>query len=149
MYTLQSEKKSGGCAKALVVIGAIMLVGIVFSLFVISAVSSVGSTSISHHVVYKATTSRLKGGNCFDFDATYEMPSGTSQKSGGRCNGSRSVIVDQRTAAPGDFVYLSIQNDEWSARIGCEIYIDEKLVYQTHSEGQYVIASCSGSVPWN
>ena len=151
MYTLQPEKKSGGCVKVLAIVGAIVLVfvGIVFGLFVISAASSVGSTSATRHVVYQATTNRLKWSNCFGFDATYEMPAGTAQKSGGPCNGSKSVIVDQRTASPGDFVYLSIQNDEWSARIGCEIYIDEKLVYQTHSEGQYVIASCSGSVPWN
>lgn len=151
MYALQPEKKNRGCVNILAAIGLVTL-GIVSLLGIVVVISmlSIGNLSASsqtHNVMYKATTDRLKYNDCFGFDATYEMPSGTSQKGGGLCGVGNSVVVDQRRGNSGDFVYLSIQNDEWAATIGCEIYIDGKLVYQNHSDGQYVIASCNGSIP--
>jgi hypothetical protein len=109
-----------------------------------ASVSSSNSSSSQRQVVYKATTSL--GSGCNGIDTTYEMPSGTSQKTVSMCKGKTSAVVDQRTGSRGDFVYLAVQNDKMFARIGCEIYVDGKLVHQTHSEGQYVIASCSGSI---
>lgn len=150
MYNLQPEKKSNGCVTFLAVIGLIALVIVgLFGVAVFAAAgssASIGSSSTTHSVVYRAVTSRLDG-DCFGFDATYEMPSGTSQKNGGVCNGSNSIVVDTRTASRGDFLYLSVQNDDYWAIVSCEIIIDGKLAYRTSSEGQYVIASCSGSVP--
>lgn len=149
MYNLQPEKKSGGCTKILAIIGGLALVVVAFFAVAIFSVSnSVVSSSRNdeQRVVYRVTTSRDWGG-CYGFDATYEMPSGTAQKGVSICNGDTFTQVDQRTGRRGDFVYLSVQNDEQLARIGCEIHINGTLVYQTHSEGQYVIASCSGSIP--
>jgi hypothetical protein len=109
---------------------------------------SVSHASTYHDVVYKVATNRTDYGSwhCFNFDATYEMPSGTAQRPAAICDGDRSAIVDHRTANLGDSVYLSVQNDEYYAVISCEIWIDGALAFQTYSEGQYKIASCSGSV---
>lgn len=152
MYTLQAPKKSYGCTTVLAVIGGLTLfvIGAIFLMGFVAAVgrsSSYASShaSTQHHVVYKVTTSR-DWDECYYFDVTYEMPSGTSQNSAAICDGKTSAVIDQRSADLGDFVYLSVQNDEQSANIGCQIWIDGSLVYETHSQGQYVIASCSGSV---
>jgi len=150
MYALQPEKKSSGCGKALATIGvfALFVIGLLVLVLVVALnMPSYADTAPStHRIVYKVTTARDWGG-CYGFDVTYEMPSGTSQKSVSICDGARTAIVDERNAKRGDFVYLAVQNDEQSARIGCEIHIDGKLVHRTYSEGQYVIASCSGSIP--
>lgn len=153
MYALQPEKKSNGCVTALAVIGVIALA--VVGLFVVAvfAVSSgsggVSGSSTTRQIVYKVRTDRDSSiyPSCYWFDATYEMPSGTAQRPASICDGAYTGVVDQRSAQRGDFVYLSVQNDKYYAGISCEIHIDGKLVYQTQSAGQYVIASCSGTVP--
>lgn len=151
MYTLQLEKKSRGCVNALAVFGAIALA--VIGMFVVLGVavstdSSANSYTFTRNVIYKITTNRDSNvwPSCYWFDVTYEMKSGTAQKSVSICDGKRSATVDTLQASYGDFVYLSVQNDKMAARIGCEIYVDGTLVHKTQSEGQYVIASCSGSV---
>lgn len=115
---------------------------------VAGATNSGSAPSSSHSVVYEVTTSRDSSvyPTCYGFDTTYEMPSGTSQKPVSICDGKTSTVVDKRSGNSGDFVYLSVQNDKQSARIGCEIYIDGKLAYQNYSQGQYVITDCSGRV---
>lgn len=108
-------------------------------------VTPVSAPPSTRQVVYKITTSR-DWGLCYGFDTTYEMPHGTSQRPVSICDGATSAVVDKRTGSRGDFVYLSVQNDKDSAVIGCEIYIDGNLTFQNYSQGQYVIASCSGSI---
>lgn len=151
MYTLQPEKKSNGCVRILAVIGAITLLVVVaaFAVILFPFRPSSSANTTQKLVVYQVTTTRNTSGwpSCFGFDTTYELGSGTAQKRVNICDGARRTTVDQFTGSSGDFVYLSVQNDKYLARIGCSIYIDGKLVYQTHSEGQYVIASCSGSIP--
>lgn len=150
MYTLQPKKKSKGCVKVLAITGLVgaVVVGL-FALIIfvaLNARSYAGPSSSTRNIVYKVTTAR-DWGSCYWFDATYEMPNGTAQKSVSTCDGARSAEVDRRTGARGDFVYLAVQNDKYAARIGCRIYVDGALVFQTYSEGQYVIASCSGTIP--
>ena len=96
-----------------------------------------------HKVVYKVSV--LQDG-CHFIGTTYEMPSGTAQKEVAACSDSTTVTVDSRTAEVGDFLYLSVQNDNKVTTITCQIFVDGKLTYQTKSTGQYVIASCSGSL---
>lgn len=149
METPQPKKASSAANTILYIVGAIVLLfyGLPMLSRNVLRSANFNTSPSTHSVIYKATTDRLKYNDCFGFDATYEMPSGTSQKGGGACGAGNSVVVDRRPGNSGDFVYLSIQNDEYAANIGCEIYIDGKLVYQTRSSGQYVIASCSGSIP--
>lgn len=150
MYALQPQKKSNGCLKGFAVTGviAIACLALLVLAFFASALSpsSANSSRSTHHVVYKVTTNR-NWGSCYGFDTTYEMPSGTAQKSVSTCDGATTTDVDQRSGSRGDFVYLSVQNDKQAARISCQIYIDGKVVFQTWSNGQYVIATCSGSIP--
>jgi len=149
MYTLQPKKKSRGCLAVLAIAGITAMVGLALIIFLAFAASALGRSDsrspLTHRVVYKVTTNR-NWGSCYGFDTTYEMPSGTAQKSVSICDGNTTTDVDQRSGSRGDFVYLSVQNDKQAARISCQIYIDGKLVYQTWSNGQYVIASCSGSI---
>jgi hypothetical protein len=149
MNVLASPNEKRGCTTVLAVIGGVVLTLLVCVFFATFTELDSAAAPSGHQVVYKVTTERPNDGwpACFTFDTTYDLHGGTAQKSVGICDGARSVQVDQFTGARGDFVYLSAQNDEYFARFGCQIFIDNQLVYQTHSEGQYVIASCSGSVP--
>jgi len=47
-------------------------------------------------------------------------------------------------AKRGQFLYLSVQNNEPLGWVKCEIYSGGKLIDTALSEGEYVIASCSG-----
>jgi hypothetical protein len=151
MYALQPPKKTNPLIIILAVIGGIFMLlfacVLVSSLF--SGSASVAAPHAARRAVYKVTTTRDTSvyPSCVGFDVTYEMPSGTAQKTVDICDGAHSVTVDDRGVSGGDFVYLSVQNGKYSATTGCEIWIDGKLAYQTRSEGQYVIASCSGSAP--
>lgn len=124
------------------------VIAVVYGAMVFSSerTTPANAVSRSHQVIYKVTTSRDRG-NCYGFDTTYEMQSGTAQKAVSICDGKTSTVVDQRTGQTGDFVYLSVQNDEMWAKISCEIHVSGKLLYKTYSEGQFVIASCSGLLP--
>lgn len=151
MYALQPQKKSNGRIPVLAVI-AVALVGlmIVVVFLATGAPSSARSMSSTHRVIYKVTTSvdTSVHPSCVLLDTTYEMASGTAQKGVTICGGARSAEVDQFVGSSGDFVYLAAQNSsKYFAKISCAIYVDGKLLYQTYSEGKYVSASCSGSIP--
>lgn len=152
MYQLQPQKKSNGCVMVFAALGAVALVVVAllaFAVFVLAGTDSSAATyqPTTYDVTYMIATERDTRSYCYDFDTTYEMPSGTAQRAVSICNGAATAIVDRRVASRGDFVYLSVQNDEFSARISCEIYVNGMRIFQTYSEGQYVIASCSGSIP--
>lgn len=97
----------------------------------------------AHKVVYKVSV--LQSG-CHSIGTTYKMPNGTAQKDVRACSDSTTVTIDSRTAQRGDFLYLSVQNDENFTTISCQIFVDDILTYQTKSTGEYVIASCSGKL---
>lgn len=150
MYALQPAKQSNGPLRALTVIGAIALLmagaTLTVALFPLVPATTAPAQKL---VVYRVTTDRdsSQWPSCFGFDTTYETADGTAQRQANICNGAKFAEVGQFYGAPGDFVYLSVQNDEFAARIGCQIYIDGKLAHQTYSSGQHVIANCRGSVP--
>jgi hypothetical protein len=97
----------------------------------------------AHEVVYKVSV--LQSG-CHSIGTTYKMPNGTAQKDVSACSNSTTVTIDSRTAQRGDFLYLSVQNDENFTTISCQIFVDDILTYETKSTGEYVIASCSGKL---
>lgn len=47
----------------------------------------------------------------------------------------------------GDFVSVSAQRGDGSGRVKCTITADNERIEQAESEGEFVIASCSGSIP--
>lgn len=67
---------------------------------------------------------------------------GTSQYSGVTLPWSTSFKAD-----PGDFVYVSAQNQRDTGSVTAAIYIDGDKYKRSTSTGAYVIATASGSVP--
>jgi hypothetical protein len=98
----------------------------------------------THSVLYKVTTGDY---GCQAIEATFEMEHGSAQRTVGICHHAKTAEVATRTAQSGDFLYLSVQNDDTHSPIICEIYVDGVLLFQTQSFGKYKIASCSGRVP--
>lgn len=92
--------------------------------------------STSHTVTYQATGSKEAR-----IDLTYQNETGGTVQ--------ESYIVPWKKdfkMNPGDFTYLSVQING-TGEIACSISVDGVIVKQAKSSGQYVIASCSGSVP--
>lgn len=76
-------------------------------------------------------------------DLTYQNASGNSQQE--TINVPWSIEFQ---APAGQFVYLSGQLAvKGASTITCKILIDGQIVEEATSKGEYVIASCSGSVP--
>lgn len=48
---------------------------------------------------------------------------------------------------PGDFVYLSVQNDNGYGSVTCRIVVDGQTISENTSTGGYTIATCQGQVP--
>jgi hypothetical protein len=46
----------------------------------------------------------------------------------------------------GDFAYISAQNENDSGSISCEIWVNDKKLKESNSDGAYTIASCSGLI---
>lgn len=47
----------------------------------------------------------------------------------------------------GDFAYVAAQGNEFAAEITCQILVDGGVGASSTSSGQFVIASCDGTVP--
>ena len=69
-------------------------------------------------------------------------------------NGGTSQYSDQATpwtysftGYPGDFIYVSAQNQGDSGTVTATIYIDGEVYKTSTSDGAYVIATASGSIP--
>jgi hypothetical protein len=96
----------------------------------------------THEVVYQIIPS-----TCINFDVTYEMPGGTSQKSIRACPGKG--VIDQRAAMHGDFLYLSAQNTTdvpTPQSFSCSISVDGEEVASVQSAGFASIASCDARI---
>lgn len=98
----------------------------------------------THSVVYRVTTT----GGMHPISLTYTNASGNTEQL--ETNTSRVGVWEQRLQMqPGEFVYLSVQNRAERGGVECEVYVNGKRVEQAKSDGAYVIASCSGSLPRN
>jgi len=106
-----------------------------------------------HEVIYK-----IEANKCSDFELTYAVPDGTSQRSATTCvpGGAKgapvTVEVARFVAQPGKFVYLSMQNvggrsASSSTTFSCNIYVDGVHFKHVESYGEHRIASCDGSIP--
>ena len=77
------------------------------------------------------------------FDVTYNNSSGNTQQEEIK-TGSWSK---KESLKKGDFMYISAQADNEDAEITVKIYCDGILEEIASSEGDYVIATASGTVP--
>lgn len=93
---------------------------------------------IMHTVTYQ-----IGGTGRSRVDLTYRNASGNSQQE--TINVPWSIEFQ---APAGQFVYLSGQLAvKGKSTVTCKILVDGQVVEEAESEGEYVIASCSGSVP--
>jgi hypothetical protein len=58
----------------------------------------------------------------------------------------RVPYLKKLTMKAGDFAYISAQNQNDTGSISCEIWVNGKLLQESHSDGAYTIASCSGLI---
>jgi hypothetical protein len=107
-----------------------------------AAAAPVRSAPQTHKVVYQILTT-----TCINFDVTYEMPGGTSQKSVRAC--PDKGVIDSRTATHGNFLYLSAQNTTKTyaeQSFSCSISVDGEEVASVQSAGFASIASCDARI---
>lgn len=93
--------------------------------------------SASHAVTYQIEAASAK-----KVKITYQTADGSTQQEEVPTKWSKTLQV-----ASGSFVYISAQIQTGGGRVSCIINIDGKPFKQAQSEGAFVIASCSGSVP--
>ncbi len=95
----------------------------------------------SHTVLYEAEASGASGPR---------TGSSTMQTdSGGSSQGQVPLPATQtlHNFSSGDFVYLSVQNQDAAGAVTCRITVDGVVVSENTSTGGYVIATCQGRVP--
>ncbi len=82
-------------------------------------------------------------------DVTMETPTGTSQISPDvpmvrKSDGQRGLEME---FSPGDFLYLSAQNNRGYGTVVCRISVDGVVISENSASGGYAIATCKGSAP--
>lgn len=82
-------------------------------------------------------------GQAYNFDVTYSNASGATEQQDQQVRRFERVF----DAPAGAFLYLSAQNNAEDGGVRCLIDIDDERVQYAASQGDYVIASCSASVP--
>lgn len=115
-------------AVTIIVCGGIAF--LVFSLASKAPLRSGGSFAVEYRI----------DGTAFSADLTYENATGgTEQHSGVRLPFSLKF-----NAIDGQFLYISAQNHGKTGSISCHILLDGVEQKTATSEGEYVIADCSG-----
>jgi hypothetical protein len=75
---------------------------------------------------------------------------------GGTSQGSTNLPMKNRNGdtgltftgfRSGDFVYLSVQNQDAAGSVTCRIVVDGQILSENISTGGYTIATCQGQVP--
>ena len=84
-------------------------------------------------VIYEVKT--YEGG-----DITMETPTGTSQLRVGE-----EASYSYNDFEPGDFLYISVQNDADRGAVECAIYVDGEKVSSNYSDAAFGIATCEGN----
>jgi hypothetical protein len=83
---------------------------------------------------------------------TVQNAEGNTEQASNRAvplSGARGEGLRIGSMACGDFVYISAQNEGESGSVTCRIEADGEEIESATSEGAYVIASCSGTVPFD
>lgn len=99
------------------------------------------TTAATHTVVYTATADAAYGSGRTGM-VTAQGPDGTVQQTG-----LLPITGTYDTFHSGDFVYLSVQNQQSLGSVTCRITVDGVVVSENTSSGGYTIATCQGKVP--
>ena len=87
-----------------------------------------------------AITYRVTGSGLGVVDLTYQNANDASEQ----MNDVAMPWTLKFNARPGQFLYVSAQNQKQTGTVICEILLDGVVVKTARSSGAYVIASCSG-----
>lgn len=88
------------------------------------------------------------------YEVTYTVGGSTSSASITYQNATGSTEQDDAvtvpwfstfSASPGDFLYISAQNNNESGTVTCQIAVNGTVIKTAHSSGAYTIATCSGA----
>lgn len=103
--------------------------------------AKVGNSS-THTVLYEAEADAAHGSGR---TAMYTEQTDT----GGTKQGTAALPASQTLYGfhHGDFVYLSLQNQQPTGAVTCRITIDGTVVSEVTSDGGYTIATCQATVP--
>ena len=140
----ESEKKSGGCSNTALILTALIIIGVIFIYLMGDSSGSSGNTSSSVSRPVEVSSYKVK----YEITGTATSVSITlSNAQGGTEQGDYKVPFSKTfTFSPGDFVYISAQNNNDHGTVICKIYVDGVEVKSSTSTGAYVIATCSGSL---
>jgi hypothetical protein len=119
----------GGWAAA---IGSLIFIGAAVYFYGGTVMSSLGWVS-SHKVEYRVSGTSPGG------SLTYENESGGTEQRD--VTFPWSMEMDKKQ---GDFVYVSVRNNYVEGAVTCQIWVDGKKYKESTSEGDGVIARCSG-----
>lgn len=95
----------------------------------------------THEVLYEATADSYTGGGRSGL-VTAQTVAGTTQGTG-----LLPFSDTIRDFHRGDFVYISVQNQQPAGSVTCRITVDGTVVSENTSTGAYAIATCQGKVP--
>jgi hypothetical protein len=94
---------------------------------------------VDHTVTYRIDSETSRAA----FDLTYANETGATVQ-----EQNFTPWVKTFKAKPGQYVYVSAQLTGRIARtVSCVVTIDGEVLQEAESKGQYVIATCKGSVP--
>jgi hypothetical protein len=102
----------------------------------------------THTVVYEADGSGARGLRTVNYTIQTD--------DGGTSQGTTNLPMKNKAGGTGltftgfnsgDFVYLSVQNEDAAGDVTCRIVIDGVTISENTSSGGYTIATCKGSVP--
>lgn len=110
--------------------------------------SSQPPASTTHTVVYQADGAGARGIRTANYTLQTDN-GGTSQGSANlpMKNTAGGTGLTFTNFHSGDFVYLSVQNQDAAGSVTCRIVVDGVVISENTSTGGYVIATCKGQVP--
>jgi len=97
----------------------------------------------SHTVVYQAEADAAHGSGRTGDITLQTDAGGTAQQAGAKL----PLTASYASFHSGDFVYLSVQNQDYAGTVTCRITIDGKVASENTSSGAYTIAACQARVP--
>lgn len=138
---VQQTKKSGGCLRAVLIIGF----GMVVLAYCFGSNLGDPTTGINNDLNLDLDPSCSV---VYSIGGTASSASLTLTNASGNTEQVESVTIPyQRTLTIpcGDFVYISAQNNGESGSVTCRITSDGASIETAESSGAYVIATCSGT----
>lgn len=116
-------------------------IGLIALVLVAALLSMHPIAAKTHTVLYEATADSYTGAGRSGM-VTAQTSAGTTQGTG-----LLPFSDTLRDFHSGDFVYISVQNQQPAGSVTCRITVDGTVVSENTSTGGYTIATCQGNVP--